>query len=225
MCWPSISSDITVTSTTFSCLLVNISTPQHSPPVPLPFFLKNLSTLYQADFYIFPALACYYESRLTDAGGLGLFLFGEHDGPGEPDRVNKWFGRVTKACWVRNAQFVALSRRTAGLLGTYSIRKFPATRAARQGPTTQMVETRGRWKGQRGSRVVSRYINPDQEAIDVKVAALLCVGRPVKYKLKVNAGVGRTFLLEVVVPKIYEFFQHDESSEYTCMVYFCFVVC
>ena len=36
-----------------SCLLVNISTPQHSPPVlvaTLPFLLKKLSTLYQADF-------------------------------------------------------------------------------------------------------------------------------------------------------------------------------
>ena len=43
---------------------------------------------------------------------------------------------------------------------------------------------------------------------------MLCVGGPIKYKLKRHAVVGRQFLREVVMPKTFEFFQDDESSKF-----------
>ena len=163
--------------------------------------------------FFFSALACYYESRLTD-GSMGRYLFGEQDDEAEPDRINQWYARILRRCWTKNPQFLALKRRTAGEVGTHSIRKKGSTMAARHGAMVAMIECRGRWKGPSGNRVVNRsYISPEQEATDAKVAGMLCVGGPVKYKLKYYAGVSRQFIREVVMPKTFEFFRDDESSK------------
>ena len=74
------------------------------------------------------------------------------------------------------------------------------------------VEIRGRWKGGRNGRVVNLYINVKQLPTDGKVAAVLCVGQPVKYKLKADTAVTRGWLLANVVPGIHEHFADDTAN-------------
>ena len=144
---------------------------------------------------------------------MGRYLFGDRSVATEPKRINKWYSRVLTDYWHGNEEFITVSSRTEGETGTHSIRKLPATLLARMGLLIKKIECRGRWKGPHGSAVVNRYISTDQEGMDGECAAKLCIGGAIKYKLKPYCGVGRTFLLEVVVPKTHEFFRHDESSK------------
>jgi hypothetical protein len=51
----------------------------------------------------------------------------------------------------------------------------------------------------------------EQQYTDARVAAALCVGGPIKYKLKEDSGVTDEFLAEHVVPGIASFFGADSS--------------
>ena len=68
------------------------------------------------------------------------------------------------------------------------MRKFPSTWCAEHGFTPFDIEVRGRWR-QASGRVVNRYINPNQLPNDAKLAGILCVGGPVKYKLKDDSRI------------------------------------
>ncbi|KAL7557240.1 hypothetical protein ACA910_001905 [Epithemia clementina (nom. ined.)] len=87
-----------------------------------------------------------------------------------------------------------------GSIGSHSLRKFPSTWAAEHGISQDDIEIRGRWKGGRNGRTVNRYINVEQLPTDGKVATVLCVGGPIKYKLKPNSHVTDQFLMQHVVP-------------------------
>ena len=112
------------------------------------------------DFCTLLALACYLESRLTD-GTQGKYLFGERDDEDEPARVNDWYQRTLKNAW-NNPDFQQLQAQITGLLGTHSIRKFPATYACECGCRKDETEIRGRWKAKESGRTVNVYINPEQ---------------------------------------------------------------
>jgi hypothetical protein len=60
--------------------------------------------------------------------------------------------------------------------------------------------------------VVNFYINVKQLPTDGKVASVLCVGQPVKYKLKPNAGFTRQWLLTNIVPGISEQYEDDAAN-------------
>jgi len=64
------------------------------------------------------------------------------------------------------------------------------------------VEIRGRWKGQKGGRVVFLYINVQQLYEDARVANLLCCGGPVQYTIKEVIQDIDDWLFEHVVPNI-----------------------
>jgi hypothetical protein len=49
---------------------------------------------------------------------------------------------------------------------------------------------------------MDEYINIDQLPTDGKVAAILCIGGPVKYALKENLHVTHQFLMEFVCPGV-----------------------
>ena len=49
---------------------------------------------------------------------------------------------------------------------------------------------------------MNRYINVEQLPTDGRVASVLCVGGPVKYKLKPDSHVTYEFLMNVVAPGI-----------------------
>jgi hypothetical protein len=159
------------------------------------------------DFCVMVALATYLESKLV--GNANRFLFCDHDDEREPDRLNTRYYRILKAVW-RNQDFIDLLRQTRGSVGTHSLRKFPATWCGEHGCTGTQVEIRGRWTSGRG-RVVNRYVSPDQLPTDAKLAGILAVGGPVKYKLKSDTHVTSAFLRETVAPAMTAFFT-DESN-------------
>jgi len=95
-------------------------------------------------------------------------------------------------------------------LGTHSFRKGAADEARKLGALVDEIEIRGRWKSQ-GRRVVFRYIDVSQNHIDAKVAALLCPGGAIKYKLKASAVdlITDDFLFTYCVPNIRRRFSND----------------
>ena len=57
--------------------------------------------------------------------------------------------------------------------------------------------------------MVHRYIDPNQQLIDTKVAAALCVGGAVKYKLVENSNISKQWIYEYVVPSMRAFFGEE----------------
>jgi len=163
------------------------------------------------DFCCLISLAGYLESRFEATWGSARFLFGERNDDSEPSRTNSNYSNALKAQWRKDA-FKQVQSQVRGGIGTHSIRKFAATWASEHGCTTQEVETRGRWKGGRSGRVVNLYINVKQLPTDGKVSGVLCVGQPVKYKLKPNSGITRDWLLTNVVPGIRDHFDTDSNN-------------
>jgi Transcriptional activator of glycolytic enzymes len=163
------------------------------------------------DFCSLIGLACYLESRFTENWGSARFLFGDRNDDDEPLRMNHNYGNILKKQW-SSREFKDLVAEVRGSIGTHSIRKFASTWASEHGCTYNEVEIRGRWKGGRNGRVVNLYINVKQLPTDGKVAAVLCVGQPVKYKLKANSGVTRDWLLTNVVPGIRDHYDSDAAN-------------
>ena len=93
-------------------------------------------------------------------------------------------------------------------IGLHSKRKLPSTLAKRRGAPKEHVQVRGRWvtSGNKGeNRVVSAvYISPEDQYADASVASKLCLGGPIKYKVKPElAGhITTEWLAEHVVPNI-----------------------
>jgi hypothetical protein len=162
------------------------------------------------DFCVLLSFGCYLESRLT-GHQQGRFLFGDSNDNEEPDRINARYCGVLRQCWNR-PDFQELLAQIRGSLGSHSNRKFPATWCAENGCNDPEVEIRGRWKGKKNGRVVNRYISVEQLTTDAKLAAILAIGGPVRYKLKEDSHVSDQFLYDVVAPKIKEHFSSDASN-------------
>lgn len=165
------------------------------------------------DFCVHASMACHLESNITD-GVQGIYLFGQpdRDDDDEPYRANDRYTSALRNMWKKNVDLTRLIAQTKGELGSHSERKFGTTWATRNGCTDHEAEIRGRWRGKRGGSIVNRYINPDQLPTDAKVAAILCVGGPVTYKVKPDSGVTEQFMREFVVPGMTEYFADDPSN-------------
>jgi hypothetical protein len=105
-----------------------------------------------------------------------------------------------------------LSVQVKGSLGTHSVRKFPSTWTAEHGASQDHIEISGHWKGGKNGRTVNRYINVEQLPADGHVAAILCVGGPIKYLCRNGCGVTLEWMHEHVVPAIHSHFQGDKSN-------------
>ena len=163
------------------------------------------------DFCALLSLAGYLEGRFTEQWGTPCFLFGERESDDEPLRMNDNYMNALKRVW-KKREFQRIAGEVRGEIGTHSIHKFASTWAAEHGMSPSEVEIRGRWKGGHNGRVVNLYINVKQLPTDGKVAATLCVGQPVKYKLKPDTAVTRGWLLTNVVPGIHEHFEDDAAN-------------
>lgn len=159
------------------------------------------------------ALASHLEERIGN-GEQSRFLFGAagRNDEDEPGRINSKYTGMLRKIWKENPEMQELIRSTGGALGSHSIRKFGATWCSEHGCADIEVEVRGRWRGKKNGRVVNRYINPRQTPTDVRVAALLCPGGPIKYKIKGNSNVTHQFLIQSVVPNIAQRFGADRSN-------------
>jgi hypothetical protein len=60
--------------------------------------------------------------------------------------------------------------------------------------------------------VVNRYISVEQLTTDAKLAGVLAVGGPIRYKLKDDSHVSLQFLKSTVAPKMHEHFGVDPSN-------------
>ena len=76
-------------------------------------------------------------------------MFGSNDDNMEPDRVNIWYYWMLREVW-KKRDFKQLAAQTPGSLGSHSLRKFPATFAAKNGANQAEIDIRGRWKGNKG---------------------------------------------------------------------------
>ena len=158
------------------------------------------------------SLASHLESRLS-SNDQSRFLFGSTGrvDDDEPNRINDKYTKCLRQVWKNNQEMRELLVQNKGGLGSHSIRKFGATWSAEHGCSYIEVEIRGRWRGKKNGRVVNRYINPEQLPIDTKVAGILTVGGPVKYKVKEDSYVTHQFLIDSVVPSIAVHYT-DESN-------------
>ena len=158
-------------------------------------------------FCIVANLGLYLESYLGNFP-QSTYLFTENNASTAPTNLIQAYRSKLESAVFKNPQFLALSHADLRGVGTHSYRKFPSQYAVDTGASVDDVEIRGRWK-KRGNRVVFRYIDPGQLYIDAKVASLLCVGGPIKYKLKPGIAISNDWLFEHVVPAIRQRYQND----------------
>ena len=138
-----------------------------------------------------------------------LYLFTDSTTDNAPKNlIQTYRKRLEKLIW-KDQQFKDLATEddTEGV-GTHSYRKFPSNYARGCGCTPDEIEIRGRWKSQ-GQRVVFRYIDVKQLTIDAKVAGVLCIGGPIKYKVKEEVTLTDDWLFEHVAPNIRRRFPND----------------
>ena len=146
-------------------------------------------------YCILLGLAMYCEIWLErNMGTNNDFLFGHLP---TSDGNKALVSRVLKADIWEQIDFI---KSRPGLIGTHSMRKYPATLAGNT-CSEHEIEVRGRWKSA-GCRIVRRYISNELPVADAKVASHLCVGGACKYTLNEQAGITDAWLLEHVVPHI-----------------------
>ena len=120
------------------------------------------------------------------------YLFTKDGDEKGPDRPEGTFSRCLRDNVWRKEECIELAPKVSLLdsngwpsnIGTRSNHECPEEYAVNRGAHINKVEIRWRWKGQKGGRVVSWYVNMQQEYEDVKVAALLRHGGVVRYKVK-----------------------------------------
>jgi hypothetical protein len=99
-------------------------------------------------------------------------------------------------------------------LGVHSKRKMGSTQGKKRGASGEQVDHRGRWVSKKGSRIVNAvYIDPEDEYADAFVGSKLCLGGPVKYKVKegLAAHITTEWLSENVVPNIARRYEGDNG--------------
>ena len=161
------------------------------------------------DYCIFLALALHLETYLG-VHPNATKLFTEATGRNAVKNIiSQCRNRLRQVVW-NNEEFKALEDEDdeGEGVGTHSYRKHPSTYARACGCVADDVEIRGRWK-QSGNRIVNRYIDVKQLFIDAKVAAVLCIGGPIAYKLREGVVLSDEWLFECVAPNIRRRFRAD----------------
>ena len=125
------------------------------------------------------------------------FLFGI-DREEDPKALKKKASDVLKFVVLTSGEFQLTI--PSGLLGTHSVRKFASTRARRNGASRDDVDSRGRWRKRK--RQSDTYIDPSLPYPDAKVAAILCKGGPIAYKVKDGSGISDDWIVCHIVPRV-----------------------
>jgi hypothetical protein len=150
-------------------------------------------------FCVLLHLAIYLEETLSRNPNQ-VYLFTDSTADKAPKNLIQTYRKRLEKVVFKNPEFTALATDDDEEgVGTHSYRKFPSNYAHGCGCIPDEIEVRGRWKTQ-GQRVVFRYIDVKQLTIDAKVAGVLCVGGPIKYKIKEEVTLTDDWLFENVVP-------------------------
>jgi hypothetical protein len=159
-------------------------------------------------FCILLHLAIYLEETLS-CNPNQEYLFTDSTAEKAPKNLIQTYRKRLEKIVFKNPEFIALATDDDEEgVGTHLYRKFPSNYTRGCGAIPDEIEVWGRWKSQ-GQRVVFRYIDVKQLTIDAKVAGLLCVGGPIKYKLKQNVNLTDDWLFDNVVPNMRCRFPND----------------
>ncbi len=161
-----------------------------------------------ASYCVLLALATYLEYWCETGGGkTSKYIFSDDIDSSAPTRSKNQFRNQLDKSVLKNSELELLQE---GSLGTHSLRKFASTFACRSGCTVFEVELRGRWQVKQHD--VHRYIDTKQPFIDAKVAAALCIGGAVKYKLVEGGNINNEWLLQHVVPNLLTIYPTNKSN-------------
>jgi hypothetical protein len=147
-------------------------------------------------------LAVWLEVYLTEnaaQGAMTPYVFTFSDNISVPDgavQSKKIVSTYLRESVFKNEVFAGTQKNR----GTHSIRKFSSTATRRNGISKDDKDMRGRWKTRK--RVSDDYDDMELPYPDAKVAAVLCPGGPVKYKVRTDANIDFRYILRCVVPKI-----------------------
>ena len=124
-----------------------------------------------------------------------LFTSDDHD-RGTVNLKKNYYNKISKVVW-NNEEFKAVFDCTGEDadkgLGAHSTRKHSADFADKAGVEVAQVEHRGRWIGEKKKSTCNRvYIRKDDPFTDAHVAALQCVGGPIKCELEEGTFVNDT---------------------------------
>lgn len=158
-------------------------------------------------------LSIYLESWLMDYPNADL-MWTSSRGEKAAKNVKKNYGNNVAKIW-KLEEFKALQDTTGDDqdrgLGTHSERKYSADKAKTLGAKENQIEYRGRWLGEKGSRVVARvYVRADEPFIDAFVAGLLCNGGPIRYEFRDGCAMDDNWLFTQVIPNIRQRFIRDD---------------
>ena len=129
---------------------------------------------------------------------------------------NKYLAAVKKCI-----EHHAFRPSTQGNLGSHSIRKLGTTHCRRCGAPKDDVDYRARWQSK--GRMQDRYTDVQLPWPDLNAAAKLCLGGPIKYKIKQQAGITNEWICSVVTPAITEIFdEHIGAILGRALLWACF---
>ena len=123
---------------------------------------------------------------------------------GTKQRVSRYLKKV-----FMSEEFEAVIETMMDIVGSHSIQKFASMHARRSGCSRGNLNVRGRWK--RFKQMVDTYMDPGIPFLDAKTAAALCIGAPVKYKLRNRCGLDYCWLLKNVLPEVYK--KHNNRKD------------
>jgi len=143
-------------------------------------------------FCLLLALSVHLEAWLATGDGLhSEWLLGSN----QPKTTAAFISQAYKEA-SEDPTFAPLA---IGPLGSHSMQKFPSTYARRNGCSRDDVNARGR---RQQKTVVDRYIDMSLPYPDAKVAAVLAIGGPVRYRCKNGSNISDAFLRSHVVPNM-----------------------
>lgn len=146
-----------------------------------------------------------YETR---AGRQAEFIF--CDSNENPKKVKGRYSRDLRENIVKTDDFKRISQSAVGAAlqntprrkGSHSTRKYARTKARRKGRCSKdNANHRGRWKGD-ASRAPARYEDTLLPYPDALVAAELCHGGPIAYRIKSSSWVSNDWIVTNVSPNI-----------------------
>ena len=139
------------------------------------------------------------------AGLTSTYLYTDAHDAEAPKRCNKQYTKHLSNIF-KHPVFLLLAALVAGLIGSHSLRKAAKTWAKRAGGChSEETDVRGRWRHKR-NQTSDVYESLEQPYYDAKVAAVLCIGGPIKYQLVPGSGITDQWLMEHVVPSIHQYF-------------------
>jgi hypothetical protein len=135
--------------------------------------------------------------------------------------ISKTYRNRLQSVVFKNAEFKAIYKgNDKRNLGLHSKRKMASTQAKRRGSPAESVGHRGRWVATKKgtNRIVSSvYIDPEDVYADASVAANLCLGGSIKYKVHeaVASHITTDWLGDNVVPYIAQPYEDDLKMVHT----------